>query len=227
MSDLTVVYLTLNRGNPGWRKYHLDTLREAAKGHQIISISREPIDMGLNLEDTGPYGYINIYRQMLRAAKIIKTPYMAVAEDDTLYSKEHFNCFRPQPDEAAYNRSRWSVFQWDGGYCYSLRNRVSNCSFIGHRELVIDAIEERFKKLGDEWPLRWTGEIGRINVERGLKVTRRKLVEFYSEVPILQVSHSEGTETRQRTARKRHAQVKAFDIPFWGKSTDIIEKFNE
>jgi hypothetical protein len=225
MSDITIVFLTLNRTPSYWNGFHRECLLDAADGAPILTISREPTNFGTNIIESDPPGYINIYRQMLKAAKMIDTPYMAIAEDDTLYSKEHFYCFRPAPDEAAYNRARWSLFQWDKGRCYSLRNRVSNCSFIGHKNLVIDALTERFDKYGDNWPARWTGEIGRINVERGLRVKRRKLVEFFSEVPIIQVSHEHGTEERQRRARKRHAQIKAYDIPFWGKSTSLIKEF--
>jgi hypothetical protein len=35
---------------------------------------------------------------MLRAAKIAKNPYIAIAEDDTLYNQEHFG-YRPRDGE--------------------------------------------------------------------------------------------------------------------------------
>lgn len=226
MSDLTIVFLTLNKTPSGWNEFQRECLVEAANDAPILTISREPTVFGYrNIIEDDPPGYINIYRQMLKAARIIETPYMAVAEDDTLYSKSHFWDFRPKEDEASYNRSRWSLFEWDKGKCYSLRNRVSNCSFIGHKNLVIDALSERFRVYGDDWPGRLTGEIGRVNVEKGLKITRRKMVEWHSSVPIIQVSHYNGTEDRQKRGRKKHAEVRAYDIPFWGKSSSLIKEF--
>lgn len=224
MNDLTIIFLTANEVPEHWAKYHLDFLLKAAEGRQIISISRKPMSLGINLLDNEKKDYGNIYRQMLRGAKIATTKYVAVAEDDTLYSKEHFSCFRPNDDEFAYNRSRWSLFTWDNIYC--LRQRISNCSLIAPREILIEALQERFDKYpNNDYPLKYMGECGRNGLEAGLGVKKRKMVEFFSNVPIVQLSHPCGTEERQKIARKKHGQIKAFDIPFYGKAIDIINNY--
>jgi len=102
MSDLTVIFITANEVPDKWVEFHRKHLDIAAEGHRILTIGRTSGD----LIDTEPKSYGNIYRQLLRGAKHSSTKYVAMAEDDTLYSKEHFNCFRPKDDEFAYNRAR-------------------------------------------------------------------------------------------------------------------------
>src|SRR3990172_7923653 len=144
MKDLTIVYLTLNKTPFEWHKFHLYHLFNAIENYPIISISRIPMSLGLNLIDTEEQRYSNIYRQLLRAARLAMTEYIATAEDDVLYSREHYKEFRPEKNEFSYNRSRWSVFSWEGNKAiYCLRNRISNCSLIAPRELLIEALEER------------------------------------------------------------------------------------
>ena len=64
-----------------------------------------------------------------------------------LYSNEHYREFRPADDEFSYNHARWSVFSWEKDKAiYCLRQRISNCSLIASRELLIEALEERFKR---------------------------------------------------------------------------------
>jgi hypothetical protein len=210
---------------PRWVEFHMQTLKEALQDIPVISISRLPIAFGLNLPDSGPYCYANEYKQLLRGAKLAETKYIAACEDDTLYHENHFRRFRPQNDEFAYNRARWSVFSW-GEPQYSLRNRVSNCSLIAPRELLIEALTERFNSHNGNPPEHLMGECGRNKLERTLGITQRKLVEFYSRIPIIQLSHPNGTEKRQQEQWKSHAEIRAFDIPHWRKAEDIVKFYN-
>ena len=222
--DLTVIYITANQMPDKWMDFQIKQLHKAAKGFPIISISMQPMDLGENLlDDAQEKSHWNMYRQLCRGAKLAKTPYVAMAEDDTLYSREHFTEFRPKLDEVSYNRSRWSLFSWDAVYC--LRQRVSNCSMIGARDLVVDALEERDKKHPDGFS--YTGEIGREIVERKLGVSRRKMVEWYSTVPVIQLNHPDGIDESQQRKWKKHGQIKAYDIPYWGNAKDITWLYNE
>jgi len=224
MNDLTVVYYTLNKTPALWKKFHMEHLLYAVGASPIITVSREPMDVpGLNIIDEEKPCYSNIYRQLLRAAKLADTKYIATAEDDTLYSKQHYREFRPADDEFSYNRSRWSLFAWEGkNAMYCLRNRISNCSLIAPRELLIEALEERFKKFeGRELPERLMGECGRNKLEKMMHITLRKQKDWWSTCPIIQLNHAEGTEWKQGAKCKTHGQLKAFDIPFWGKASEI------
>ena len=224
--DITAIFLTLNKMPERWVDFHMKVLKEAIDDMPVITVSRKPINFGINIIDTDEPGYVNIYRQLLNGAKIAKTKYIATVEDDCLYSKNHFIRFRPKDDEFAYNRNRWSVFSW-GEPQYSLRQRLSNCSLVAPRELLIEALTERFDKYNGNPPENWMGECGRNKLEKALGITLRKQVDFFSNISIVQLSHPLGTEKRQQEQWKAHAQIRAFDIPHWGKAEDIIKYYNK
>lgn len=226
MGDLTVIFITASEIWEPFAEYQRGVLREAAKGYPLISVSRKPLDFGTNIIDDGERGVSNIYRQMLRAAKMVKTPFVATAEDDCLYHKSHFSFFRPQPDEFGYDQNRFALFTW-GDPIYSWRNRKSNCSLIAPRKLLIEALEERFAKWPHGTPPELTGELGRGMVDRNLRITVRKSVEAYGEVSVVQFNHDASSEDRQRNHRKKLGQIKAYDIYHWGKASDLVKKYTE
>ncbi|MCX6702771.1 MAG: hypothetical protein NTW60_02800 [Candidatus Wolfebacteria bacterium] len=225
MQDLTVIYLTASQIPELFAEYQRKILLEAIGDTPLISISRKPLGFGVNLLDTDKQGYINIYHQMLRGAKIATTEYVAIAEDDVFYPQEHFAFYRPEKDTFAYNQNRFALFTW-GVPTYSWRNRKSNCSLIAPRELMIEALEERFKKYpGDTMRKEHIGELGRANVDRWLGVTIRKSIEVYSETSIIQINHENATEDRQARRRKKLGPIKAYDIPFWGKADELMKHY--
>jgi hypothetical protein len=154
-----------------------------------------------------------------------ETEYVATAEDDALYHRLHYDSFRPPSDAVSYNRSRWSLFTWDAIYC--LRQRISNCTLIAPRKLLIEALEERLTKhpKGDSYPNEHVGEVGRSSVEKRLGVTSRKLVEWWSHVPVIHLNHPGGHDERQKDRWKSHGELRAHDIPYWGRATDIASEY--
>lgn len=230
MTDLTILYITASEMPERWMDFQLKHLHHAVNGNPIISVSRKPMDLGTNLLDTEPKSYWNIYTQMLRAAQLADTPYVAMAEDDTLYTKEHFNDFRPPMDAVSYDRSRWSLFTWDNIYC--VRQRISNCSLIAPRELLIEALTERQIKHPNGH--KDAGEVGRSKVEHKLGVTVHNCVEWYCHNPIVQLNHPTGTDVGDygrlpngKRMVKKHGQIKAFDIPYWGRAIDVIKEYTD
>ena len=59
MDDITIIMLTPNLVPKQWAEFHKQKLLEAAGGTPIITISKEPLDWGINLLQT-EYGYPNI-----------------------------------------------------------------------------------------------------------------------------------------------------------------------
>lgn len=227
MSDITILYITANEMPQSWVDFQIKHLKEAVGDSSIISISRKPMDLGLNILDIEPKSYWNIYMQMLRGAELATTPFIAMAEDDTLYTRTHFFEFRPHIDAVAYDRSRWSLFVWERHPMYCMRQRISNCSLIASREYLIDALKERKVKWPNGAPNRLLGEVGRRDVDVSrLGVSRRNCVEFYSYGPIVQLNHISGTDETQQRQWKRHGQIRAWDIPYWGKAEDIVKIYN-
>lgn len=222
---ITILYITNNELPESWVKFALKHLIHAANGAPIITISRLPMTLGTNLLDTEPKSYWNLYMQLLRGAQEAKTPYVALAEDDVLYTRAHFHEFRPSLDCIAYDRSRWSLFVWEKDPFYCMRQRISNCSLIASREYLIDALLERKNKYPDGVDQKLNGEVGRPIVDKRLGVSKRNMVEFYSYGPIVQLNHPSGTDLTQQTQWKRHGQMRAYDIPYWGTAKEIIKHY--
>jgi len=231
MIDLTIFYLTTNELPASWVEFQNAHLLKAAGEFPILSCSFKPVKIGqCNVTQTEPKSYWNIYRSMLRLAKISFTPFVAMAEDDVLYTPEHYHDFRPPRDDVSYDRSRWSLFSWDTIYC--LRQRISNCSLIAPRELLIEALEERFAKWPTPPPKEHVGEVGRRKVDDWLRVTRRKSVEWFCKNPIVHLNHPEGNDSGDygnapggRRRYKPHGQIKAVEIPYWGKATEVLKHY--
>lgn len=216
-ADITLLFITSGETPLKWREHHRKMLPELP----MITVSRKP---GGDLLDTERKSYENIYRQMLRAAKIATTPYVAMVEDDVLYSTDHFTTFRPPMDTFSYNQNRWALFTW-GVPTYSWRNRVSNCTLIAPRELLIEALEERFTKYPNGLPPEFAGELGRERVEKGLGVTRRKMIEWYSKQSVVQFNHTGASEDRQKRMRKSLGPIQAFDVPYWGNADELVKLY--
>ena len=223
MKDITVLFLTVNKLPEYWVEYQKKVLLEAIDENQVISLSMKPINLGLNILQDKPRSLSNIYWQMLRGAKIATTDYIGIAEDDSLYIKDHFS-YRPPLDTFAYNMDRWSLFNW-GENIYSWRERRSNSSLIAPRLLLIKALEERFKKYPNGTPDKITGEVGRPRVERNMGITLRKAVDFYTVEPMININHDFASDHLQRSHRKRLGALRAYDIPRWGKASELIKHF--
>ncbi len=219
--DLTIIFLTANKVPKAWAAFHKEKLLEAANGKPIITISKEPLDWGINVLQTEPYGSSNIYWQLLKGAKLAKTEFIAVAEDDALYPKEHFD-YRPPADTFAYNMNRFNLFAW-GTPTYSWKRRMGNFALVAPRKLTIEALTERFAKYPNGTPV--SGELGRLNVAEKLGLTPHKSEWFTTEISVVHIDHEFGIDRLARTHRKALGALRAYDIPYWGKAEDIVKKF--
>lgn len=214
--DLTIIFLTVNRVPKQWAKWHKEVLIEASQGAEIITVSREPLDWGINLIQEAKPSVSNIYRQILRACNASRRPFIAIAEDDTLYHKSHF-IYRPPLDSYGFNGHRWGLFTW-GKPTYYWKDRISNACMIAPRELVISALEERFKKYPDN-------NIGELGKEKGTTIDRKNTVSFYSEVGIIFLSHRNSLDPTEQHRSKKMGMVQAYDIPYWGRAEEIRSKW--
>ena len=223
--EVTAIFLTNNEVPEEWMKFHNKCLIEALNGAPLITMSRKPMPHlpGINLIQDKPKSMSNIYWQLLRACKEATTDYIAVVEDDTLYPAEHF-LHRPNRDCIGYNMNHWSLFTW-GNPTYSWRNRRGNYSMLSFRRLVIEALEERFAKFPNGTPDRITGEIGRAMVERNLGITLRPVQEFETTVSIINFNHANASDRLQLNQRKNLGKIQAFDIPHWGKASELVKKW--
>lgn len=229
MNDITVVYYTsnyLDSRNPDFLRATREQLLRAKGDCPLISVSQKPIDFGTNI-CVGDIGrsHLNIYKQILIGCLEAKTKYVALAEDDILYSPEYFTTHIPSPETFAYNMCKWSVYTWVKPAMYAFKHRAVIHSVIAERDLFIASLEERFAKYPDpdNTPLVYWADFGRL--EKHLGVTVRKTEEYYSKVPSIVFSHEDAFGFLKMGKRKKLDYVRAYDIPVWGKASDILKLY--
>lgn len=229
MSDLTVIYLTANEHPAHWEKFHREKLLEAIGEYPLITLTFKPLGLpGKEMIQDEPKSPINIYRQILRACKAAETPFVAIAESDVLYSKEHFSFFRPKMDQVAYDMSKWALFTWRP--VFSMRNRFTNATLIAPREYLIEVLERRY---GDNALIprsrseEIVGEVGRHIHEDALGIPRTNFIEVWCYHPSVILSHENGFgfKLSHHPLKKTLGQMKALEIPNWGRAEDLVKEY--
>lgn len=219
--ELTVIYYTANTIGEGFAGKVREVLSRAIGKYPLISVSQKRLAFGENV-CVGPIGQtvFNLYRQVLAGARLAQTPYVAMAEDDTLYPSDHFE-IRPADDCFAYDMNRWSLFTWSNPPIFSRRHRKVLSSMIAPRKLLIEALEERFAKYPDDSkiPIKYFAEPGRY--ETGLKVKVQKTEEFFSTTPMVSFTHPESLGYQIHGVRKSLGNDRAYQLPYWGTAEEI------
>jgi hypothetical protein len=254
MIDLTIIYYTsnwLDEHNPYFLENTKKQLLKAADGLPIVIVSQKPMGNWLSKWDVLQYkkgdpvtvlnmgnigrSHLNIYRQILEGCKLAKTKYVAMAEDDILYSESHFHSgqiakeFESHGDVMLYDMNKVSLFTWTDPPMFSFRSKrkVVN-QLIAPREMLVKALEERFARLEELYKQGWTeekaikfwGDLGRY--EEILGVTPQPTVEFYSQVPSIVFSHPEAFGYLNQGKKKRLGDIRIIELYDWGTASDIL-----
>ena len=232
--DITIVYYTSNyleKKNPYFFENCKKQLLKAVEDLPIVIVSQEPTMFGknsinVNLGNIGR-SHTNIYWQILQGAKAAKTPYVAMAEDDILYSWEHFHSRVPPLDTYLYDMNRLSIFTWTKPPLFSYRhNRTVVNQLIAPREMLIKNMEERFEALkkNPDLPLKYWGDPGRYDIYLGLR--SRKIDTFMCTNPSIVFSHewAYGYETNQGK-KKRLGDLRIIEIPDWGRAEEVLKLY--
>ena len=236
-SDLTIIYYTSNYledHNPYFLENTKKYLKESIGETALISVSHKPLsDMGENI-CVGEIGRSNknIYWQILQGAKAAKTRYVATAEDDVLYTPSHYQCRPSKENILFYNMNKWSIFTWSKPMVFSWRHRKIILGLICSRDLLIDCLEERFKKWPD-YDTQFCGEPGRY--ENKLGITPRESEEGWSDRPLVVFSHEHALgyistpEGRDRPVGKRKAlgPLRGTELVPWGNPHDIMKLWDK
>jgi len=144
-----------------------------------------------------------------------------MAEDDVLYHSSHFREYRPADDVFGYNKHKWGLYTWSDPPVYSFKNRFNMTSLIAPRLLLIETLEERFKKYPDpnNYPEECWGEPGRY--EKNLGITPVKREEWFSSYPNVVFSHDKALGFKYLGTRKKLGYPVVKTIPYWGKAKMI------
>jgi hypothetical protein len=217
MFNTTVLYYTANRVPDNFAANVRKHLLWSSEGRPIISISQRPVDLGMNIHAVGlAPSFYNVYKQILMGAEQAKTKYVACAEDDSLYTPEHF-AFEPPEDRFYYNRNAWRMRP--KGYYYRRNILMSQC--IAPTELMVATLRERFARFKETDPIPGQfGEPGRFEKSMGLPEVG--LGMFSTEVATVTIQHRaslSGVRQSNDTLRE--------EMPFWGSSKKLWEDMYE
>lgn len=226
MKDLTVVYYTANHLKTNFFEKTKSCLLEAVDDYPLITVSHKPLDFGQNIVVTNlDRSYLSLYKQILIGIQAANTEFVALAEDDVLYHKDHFSRYRPSKGVFGYNLNKWSIYTWSKTPIFSHKHRRTNLSLICHREDLIEALKERLLVVEENLELLpYLAEPSRY--ESQLKITHRVAEKFFSKTPIVVFSHPEAIHYDMVGERKALGELQAYEIPYWGKAEDVIKYYN-
>ena len=246
-NDVTIVYYTSNyleEHNPYFLENTKKQLLKAIGEKPMVIVSQKPTMFGNNSTNVvmGDIGrsHLNIYRQILEGCKAAKTRWVAMAEDDIFYSEPHFNIqyFVKQEildkDVFLYDMNKVSLFTWTKPPMFSFRsNRMVVNQLVAPRQMLIDAMEERFKRLEELLSQGWTeervikywGDPGRY--EDILKVTVRPCHQYYSWIPSVVLSHEDAFGYLSQGTRKKLGDIRIVELADWGRADQMIKLWKE
>ncbi len=234
--DLSIIYYTSNqleKDNPYFLSNTKKQLLKAVADLSIVSVSHKPMDLGTNI-CLGEIGrsHLNLYKQILIGCKAAKTKYVAMAEDDIFYSYEHFHQELPRGDYFLYDMNKWSVFTWSKPPQYSYRDRMVVNQLIAPRDYLVEALEERFKKVeelkktkSEAEIIKYWGDPGRY--EKYLGVSERNVKHFFCSVPSIVFTHESAFGYLNHGSHKKLGNPKAYDVPVWGHISNLMKLYDK
>ncbi len=236
--DKTVIYLTNNILDPKidalCRKNILNSIGDC----RLVSVSQKPIDFGENIVvGTLPYSSLSICLQTREALKVITTKYVAIAEHDCLYTKEHFE-FIPPDENYWYNSNVW-LLQTDDGLYSLFKDRKANSQLICTTEALKKSIDVRIAIMGDSawlkrYPTGRVGEPGAMQLKHSIRLasalnhdskTREMLYGYVtnfvgknwsSKIPNLDLRHKSNFTKRRRGIYRK------YELEPWGTVKDVL-----
>jgi hypothetical protein len=230
MTDISIIYYTSNTiPDIVARNIRRHTLEVTEGKIPIVSVSQKPIDFGTNI-CVGEIGqsYYNMHKQALIAAMAVKTKYLAVCDDDTLYTKEYFT-HRPSTDDTfAYNLNWWYAESTRFWHKRPGVRDTGMCQCICPTKELIENYQARF----DHFPpldqdqdksaqRRWM-EPGRDDEYFG--IPNAKVEYFKSKIPTIVFNYRYSLGGRRKSW---HGRTLVDSLPVWGKATDLWHEYWE
>lgn len=218
MNDISIIYCTAQKIPIHFANNVFRILSLSTKGKPMVIMSKKP---------EAESSIMNYYKDLLEGCKRATTPYVATCEDDTLYPEDHFDYHRPPLDTFAYNYNRWNMYTWSKPPFFSLRQRKIIATLIAPRELLIQALEDKFKADPKGEHIDWWGEPGRNQYERALGVPRNKSETFETYNPLVVFSHEDSFCYESNGKSKRASKIRALEIPYWGTAKEVYKLYKE
>ena len=185
----------------------------------IYSISKKPIDFGINTVVDFENSLLSMYKQIYIGLEQCQTDVIFLIEHDLLYHPSHFDTAKLDylPDHFYYNRNQWHVQPETGKTVTYLHNDTSMMS--SRRDLLMKHIKRAIE----------VNEIGfhssyGISPPKGIppEEARKNHYDTYmSETPVVDIRHSKTftrvrmTKDQFRSENSRRGWTESDSIPNW------------
>lgn len=201
----------------------------------IYSISKKPIDFGINTVVDFPNGLLSMYKQIQIGLEQCQTDYIFLIEHDLLYHPTHFDvsAIEFKPNHFYYNRNQWHVKAPEGNTVTYLHNDTS--MLVAPRDLLLAHIKRAVEVNTD----RFHSSYG-ISPPRGIPPEEQKgkhYGTYFSKFPTVDIRHPNTltrvrmTKDQFRSENSRRGWTESDGIPSgWGPNDGYVKtqgRFNE
>ena len=239
--DKTIIYLTDNVLDEKINTLCRRNILESIGGLPLISVSHKPIDFGTNIcVGVIKRSSLTINLQMMKALERVETEFIAIAEHDCLYTKEHFE-FTPPDNNFWYNENVWVLQsianQQYGGMFSTFKDRKANSQLICNTQEMIKATQDRIDMMSDpawleRYPTGRIGEAGAIKYKHAMRLAIGKSIEHVREKLKVYITKYEGKNWNTKIpnidirhdnnyTKNRRGMKRRYKLPYWGTMEDI------
>lgn len=215
MIDATILYYTSNKEDVQFENKVKDNLLKVSNRLPIISISHQPIDLGINIcvGDVGVSGF-NMFRQVLIGCEKAKTKFIISAEADCLYPPDYFT-YEPPRDDVPYRNTNLYVMPDLRSYYFYKPGGATHAQIVG-REFYIKTLQNLFK----DAPM-WCKEEKNFPKERYRKEDVFNKIEYYqTENPVIQIKTHRGMRYYTHSDR-----TPIYTLPYWGEGKKLRKRY--
>lgn len=224
-NDLTLLnYSSSRMTEPTATNFRNELLNTIQGAYPIVSVTQKPTDFGLNIcvGDIGQ-SYYNIYKQMQIGLKEVKTKYVAIVEDDTLYTMEHFSC-RPSSDEVvSFNKHFWFLDTRE----FWTKGHIGSFGCIAPTDYLRNSMNQRMSRYPvepmprDYQKYQWL-EPG---FEERLGLPVLKTEHFETKIPLITFCYYGATHGRPKRRIGTSSAVESLE--YWGDAKELRDKLSK
>jgi hypothetical protein len=222
MLDLTILYYSSGRMAPQMAenfRIRLQTVVEYTT--PIVSVTQEPVNLGQNIcvGDIGQ-SYYNLFKQQLIGLREVKTKWVAMAEDDTLYTASHF-AHRPSSEQViAYQRNMYFL----DSRTFWTKKHAGMFGCIAPTAYILDILERRYARFPEEilprhsqkWFWMDPGHDHRLGFEPA------NTEVFETDPPLITLAYYGATYGKPKRRSKTSHEVD--ELPYWGNALELRNK---
>ena len=224
-----LVYYTDNKLDEDISNTVQSQIEHCANGHQIISVSLEPISFGENIFLKSKRGILTMFEQILTGLENSTADIVFLIEHDVLYHPSHFEFNPLKKNVFYYNENTWKVNSDTGqGLFYFCKQTSGLCAY---RKLLIEHYRKRVERIKTDGKYSYSigFEPGCHSFPRG--IDNYKADKWMSEFPNIDIRHNHNL-TKSRWSQDEFRNKKycqgwqmADEIPGWGITKNRFDDF--